>query len=307
MKLNVVAPPLAGLQGTAFMVKAHTVVLGLAGLAIAVALLRRRGVGSWGQLFAAATLGACTLWGPYATVLFSHVTAGVAVGAMILAAESMTDTSSPRHRIALGLAAGLAGAWAVATEYALLPVVVLLPLLLIRLRDWPWIALGAAPMVAMTLAYHYAAFGSPWSIGYDFHTNFEFARERTTTFRGDPLEGAWMLWGLGRGAGVLALSPIVLVGIVGLLQTGPTRRWLLALTPFFGLLAFHQTPWGGASNDHRYLVPALPLVAVGLGLLWDRLAPGGDRRALLWRVILLTLAAASGWLGWLHFLAGRDS
>jgi len=43
------------------------------------------------------------------------------------------------------------------------------------------------------------------------------------------------------------------------------RRWLLAFTPWL-VLALHQTPWGGGTADHRYLTPALPLLAPALAV-----------------------------------------
>jgi hypothetical protein len=169
----------------------------------------------------------------------------------------------------------------------------------VKPRRWGWVLLGTLPLVVVTGAYHMVAFGSPFSIGYDHHTNFEFARERLSTFDGNPLTGAWTLWGLGRGAGVLAQAPILLIGLVGLWRL--ERRLVLALAPWAVLLCFHHTPWGGAGVDHRYLVPAAPLLALGVGHLWER-----AHAHPMARLGLVALTALSGVLTWLNFLGWRS-
>jgi hypothetical protein len=249
-------------------------------------------------------LAIATLWGPYATALFSHVTAGTALVSMVLCLErgEAGHAASRRWAHALDLAAGVAGAWAVSTDYLLALAVVPLVVATARFKRWPAIAMGALAVAGATATYHQVAFGSPWSIGYDHHAQFEFARDRVSTFSGNPLVGLWTLWGLGKNAGVLAQSPIVLLGIAAL-GIGAQRRWLLALAPWGRALAVHQTPFGGATLDHRYLVPMLPLCAVGLGLAWQRWCenwrPG--------RVVFFALGFASAVLVWAHFFAWRST
>ena len=71
------------------------------------------------------------------------------------------------------------------------------------------------------------------------------------------------------------------------------------------LLAFHRTPWGGASEDYRYIVPAVPIVALGFASAWQRWAAheGGTRRgAALAMLVLMTCSAV---LAWSSFLATR--
>ncbi len=302
-RLGVPAPPLASLQGTALAITVHAALVGVLGLWATARLARRRGVSRAGQIFGVVAVGACTLWGPYATVLFSHVTAATALALFVLLATS-SSTRTDRGAIGAAVGAGTAGAWAIATDYSLLVAVVPLALVCASPKRWPWILAGALPVGLVVAAYHHAAFGSPWSIGYDFQTNFGFARERSSTFSGNPLIGAWTLWGAGRGAGVLARAPIVLVGVAGLVAAGP-RPWLIAVVPWLVLLTFHQTPWGGGSEDHRYLVPILPLVGLGLGLAWDRWVDPEARRGKALALGMLLLAAVSAVLVWAAFLAGR--
>ncbi len=308
---RVAAPPLLALQGTALALALHCALIGALGVGAVLWLLRRRGASPLAQLFAAATLGLGCLWGPYSTVLFSHVTAGTLAIVFVLALELGAGERTaaggyPPARPGPLVAAGLAAGWAVSADYLVALLVLGLGLATVAPRRipalLPWLLLGAAPIVVATLAYHAAAFGSPWSLGYDHHANFAFARERSTTFGGDPLHGLWSQWGLGEGAGVLALAPVMLVGVVGL-AAHRERRWLLAALPWIALLAAHRTPVGGAALDHRYLVPLMPVLAVGLGLAWTRATAGPLTRARILGALLLALATASAVLTWLHVYA----
>jgi len=303
------APPLLALQGTALLVALHCAVMGALGIAAVLLLLRRRGATPAAQAFAAASLGLGCLWGPYSLVLFSHVTAGTcAIWALLgleLGLDAPTSDGPSTVRRAPLVLAGLAAGWAFSADYLVALLVLGLGLATAPPRRWlalaPWLLLGAAPIVAATLAYHAAAFGSPWSLGYDHHANFEFARERSATFDGNPFYGLWSQWGLGEGAGVLALCPVMLVGLAGLFAHRE-RRWLLGVLPWIVLIAAHRTPTGGAAADHRYLVPLMPMLAVGLGLAWTRWATDSAYARVV-AVVLVLLAAASAALAWRHVLA----
>jgi hypothetical protein len=229
----------------------------------------------------------------------------VALIGLVGAAEWSAGLHGVRRVVAL-MIAGACGGWAISCDYSLVVAVVPLAAFCVAPRDWSWLALGSIPIASATLLYHSAAFGSPWHIGYDFHTNFAFARSRTSTFSGGFGAGLWTLWGLGNGAGVLAQSPIVLIGLAGLGASATARRWLFALAPWVLLLAFHKTPWGGATMDHRYLVPMLPMAAVGIGLAWQRFAATPP----LWRrtghASVVLVAAISAALVWDHFFGWRD-
>ncbi len=304
------APPLLVLQGTAAMLSLHCAAVGVFGVLGVLLLLRRRGASPAAQGFAAVGLGLACLWGPYSTVLFSHVTAGAAAIWTVLGLEAglgePSDSDEPRVARLPLLGAGLCAGWAASADYLVGVLVLGLGLAMVSPRRWPavapWVLLGALPVLGVTLAYHDAAFGSPWSLGYDHHANFEFARERVSTFSGNPLWGLWAQWGAGEGAGVLVLAPVMLVGLIGLL-TGPERRWLVGALPWILLIAAHRTPTGGAAEDHRYLVPLMPLLAVGLGRAWSRWAEGSGRARLV-AIVWVTLGAISGALAWTHTRAG---
>ncbi len=291
------SPNLIALQGTALFVGLHAGVMGALGLAALLVLLRRRGVDPAGQCVTLVSIGAATLWGPYATVLFSHVTAGAMLAWCVWGLETLQDATDERRRWIGGLTAGFAGAWAVSADYALVVAVVPLVLLVGPCRGAWRVALGALPLALATAAYHDAAFGSPLTIGYDHHATFAFATSRAATFSGNPLHGLWTLWGAGQGAGALVMAPVLLLAVAGLVRE---RRLALALLPWVVLLCFHRTPTGGAGEDHRYLVPITAVLGVGLGTLWMWT---GERRML--RIGIVAVAGLSTLLVWTHFFAWR--
>ncbi|MBX7077647.1 MAG: hypothetical protein K1X88_00585 [Nannocystaceae bacterium] len=298
------APALVQYQGTALAVRLHAALMGLLGLLLLRRWLQHHGLDRGAQRFALFTVAVATLWGPYSTMLFSHVTSGTLWLAMLVACSEMRDDS----RTAV-LVAGLFGAWAVASDYLLVVPIALHLGLAIPWRRWGWLLLGAAPAIIATGAYHHAAFGSVFSIGYDHHAAFEFARARSETFSGNLLHGLWTLLGLGQGAGVLALSPVLALGFVGLAQSR-VRRWALPLVPWLLLLALHRTPEGGASVDHRYLVPAVPILGLGIALAWQRWLDHGLGSGPPWRrraviVVCIAIALASCAMVWAHSLAWR--
>lgn len=300
------APPLAKRIATGVLIGLHATLLGLLGLALIDRLLVGLGVSRGARLFALVCLGAATLWGPYSTALFAHVGTGTALAGFLLGVFALRGAGEGMRGHAIACATGLAGGWAIACDYLVLLAIVPIALLTIEWRRWPTVLLGSTPIVFATLAYHQAAFGSPLAIGYDFHSTFAFARERGSTFGGNPLAGLWILLGAGRGAGMLAQAPIALAGLIALgwfAGRSPSLAWLgkacLGFAPWLLLLACHQTPWGGGTDDHRYLIPILPLAAIGLALAWD-----GSKTML--RIALIVVAMVSTVLVWSAFLDWRE-
>ncbi len=293
------ATPLYRLQGSVAAARLVAAACGAGGLATLVLFARHLALSPAGAAVAALGL-AGSLWGPYSTALFAHVPAGFALLACALLLSTL-PAAGTRHERRHALAAGATAGLAAITDYSLLAAVVPMIVLLAPRRAWPWIAAGAAGPATIAAIYHMAAFGSPWAIGYD-HARFGFARSRARTFTGDPVHGALTLLGPGAGGGLLAQAPALLAGAIALGRWRP--RLLLALAPWIALLCLHRTPAGGAGADHRYLVPALPLFALGLGLAWDR-SPRTRPAGLAVRVLLAALVLAAPGLVWTHFLAWR--
>ncbi|MBV1858039.1 MAG: hypothetical protein KUG77_06475 [Nannocystaceae bacterium] len=302
LEMGVRSPNLIELQGTALWVGLHAAAMGALGLAGLLMLLRRRELEPAGQFVVVLAVGVGTLWGPYSTMLFSHVTAGAMLVWCVWGLETLSLEGTPPQRWRSGLVAGACGAWAVSADYALVVAVVPLVLLVGPFRESWRVVLGATPVVIATALYHDAAFGSPLSIGYDHHATFAFATSRAATFSGDPLRGLWSLWGAGQGAGALVMAPILLVAAGGMVLE---RRIGLALVPWALLLCFHRTPTGGAGEDHRYLVPVVAVLGLGLGGLWRWSAGLPPSRTRLLRVSVVVLTAVSAVLVWSHFFAWR--
>lgn len=299
------SPNLIALQGTALLLSFHVGLIGGLGLAGLLMLLRQREVDAMGQVIVVIAIGAGTLWGPYSTMLFSHATAGTMLIWHVWALSTInrdTDTISKRRTIELAVLAGLTGAWAVSCDYLLLLAIIPLTWLSSSARQWPWILAGALPIAIATALYHQAAFGSVLSIGYDHHASFDFAQSRAQTFSGNPLQGLWTLWGAGEGAGVLVLAPVALVAAVGLRDEA---RLALGLAPWAIALCLHQTPTGGAGQDHRYLVPAMALLGVGLGHVWKRITALPNTPRIVASIALVLLMSLSAILTWSHFFSWR--
>lgn len=122
------------------------------------------------------------------------------------------------------------------------------------LRLW----LGALPCAVLWLWYNEARFGAPWRTGYanQLAFNHSFAAG---------------LFGLvlSPGRGLLLYAPVTIIAVVGV-----RRAWnrdpmltLVAGGLLIGRLLFYAPYWGwygGGSFGPRYIVPAMPAIAVGL-------------------------------------------
>lgn len=227
----------------------------------------------------APAVGAVTVAGtlllPFGSVLFGHVLAAALIAAAAVLALWPADPEARTGRIAASGA--LAGA-AVVTEYAVLWLAAGLTLWVLwrhRLRAWAFVA-GALPLALGLMAYLWAAFGSPFTPSYRYanlgdHTgNLGGIRPPNVDTLREVVLGS---------RGLLVLTPIVIVALVGLVILLMRRDD--RLTHFagfalfgFGVLFLLQIGWanptGGHSAGPRYLIPALPLLAPGIAAAWER-------------------------------------
>src|SRR5690606_12899256 len=84
------------------------------------------------------------------------------------------------------------------------------------------------------------------------------------------------------GAHGLIYAPIVLLGLYGLVRL--LRRddelrieaavSLAVFVAFWALQAAWPNPWGGNTPGPRYMIPALPFLAIGVAASWSRLVTG---------------------------------
>jgi len=182
-------------------------------------------------------------------------------------------------------------ALAVTVEYPLALVGVALAVLLMARRHWgSLIAFGLAgiPVATLLAIYQNAAFGSPFSSGYQHKTYHEDA---TLFITGVPKLStlAEVLFG---SRGLFLFTPVVLVGLIGLVKRWQETRddgAALALgvsVAFILLQAGWVNPWGGDGPGPRYVIPMLPFVGIGLAHIWQRV-PAPLRRL----TVLVSVAA----------------
>lgn len=227
----------------------------------------------------AVAFGLGTLALPLAATTVGHVAAGaLAFGAFLL----VSARSRLSNRLLLG--AGACAGTAVLFEYqAALAGAVVLAYALARSRSartaLVFVA-GALPAALALGAYDWAAFGSPFHLSYRYVTE-EFIAEQRSGFFGihaPSLHGVQELL-VGR-HGVLLEQPILVLAAAGLVLLW--RRGLRAealacgaVTLLFVLLSVgYFDPYGGDSPGPRFLVPALPFLALGLAdafASWPRL------------------------------------
>jgi hypothetical protein len=212
---------------------------------------------------AAAIFGLGTLASPLAATVFGHVGAG----ALGLAAFLLAARPSPSNKLLLGT--GLLAGLAVLVEYQ--AALIALAVLAYARRRALWVALGAVPAIVLLGAYDWAAFGSPFHLSYRYVAN-RFAERQHGGLFGIGAPSAHGLEDVLVGdRGLLLFSPVLVVAAFGL--------WLLwrrglraeAVVAAFVTVAFvlydagYFLPYGGNSPGPRFVAPALPFLALGLG------------------------------------------
>ena len=199
-----------------------------------------------------------TIVAPLAAVGFSHVTAAALGFAAFLLAW--------RRR---ALTAGLVAGAALLVEYQTAAIVaaVALYVALRGVRGLAAYVAGLAPGIGLLLAYDALAFGSPWHLSY----RYVAIPQQRLGFFGIGLPHAHSTWEVFAGSsGLLLVSPVLVAaayGLVLLRRTRPVEALLCgAVAIFFLLLACsYYVPYGGTKLGPRFVVPALPFLAVGLG------------------------------------------
>ncbi len=213
------------------------------------------------------TFGLGTLAAPFAATTFDHVSAGaLGFGAFLLA---------------WGRRAGLAGlavGTAITFEYqaALIAAVVTCYVALRGLRPLLRYVLASLPPLLLLGAYHWAAFGSPLHTPYRYVDN-EYTSSQASGFFGirlPRLHAAYDVM-IGNG-GLLVISPVLAIAAAGLVLVGVRHRAeaiaCAAVTLLFLALSFgYFLPYGGLSPGPRFVIPALPFLALGLGPAFARM------------------------------------
>lgn len=247
---------------------------------------------------AALTYGVGTPVWVYSTSLYGHALCG----ALLLAAFAVLELAPARTRGASLTAGTLLGA-AVITEYpaAVIAIVGVAYAWMRRGKDDAvWVCVGGVPWAVGLAAYHWVAFGSPLSTGYDFVYRAEFAEGMAVNYglgAPDPTVALSLLFGSFRG--LFYLSPICLLAVWGLVRGARRSRhrglYLVSavVLVYFWLLNAGYYMWdGGASAGPRHMVPALGFVALGVVQAW-RAVPKATA-VLLGVSVLQSLVLAAG-------------
>ncbi len=170
------------------------------------------------------------------------------------------------------LAAGLAAGAALTTEYeaaAILVIVAAYTALQGRRALFRYAA-GAAPGIVLLGAYDWLAFGAPWRNPLSYSDNVYHAAENSGLL-GIHLPNLTATQHVLVGErGLLVTSPVVLAAAFGLMLLWRQGLRAEALTCGAVTAAFvvaecgYFIPYGGGSPGPRFLVPALPFLALGL-------------------------------------------
>jgi len=252
----------------------------------------------------ALSLGLGTLMLPFSTMLFDHVEAAallLAAFALLFAArEAGPDRSAALRRV---LAAGVVAGAAVVVNYLAVVLVALLGIYALatlrpRLRVAGAFVLGGIPAVLLLAAYHTACFGSPLAIANTFQNRMFTGEGLMLGVFGVPRPAILFELLLGTRRGLLLTSPVLLLGMLGLagaLREGRRRaEALLALSCFLALWLANASfrEWhAGFSIGPRYLIPALPLLALPAARLFARAPRRSAALALVSVAIALTVTA----------------
>lgn len=143
-------------------------------------------------------------------------------------------------------------------------------------RQIAWVTIPAALVAAAWMVYNTTVFGGPLELGYS-HSEL-WTEQHHTGFMSLNLPHAAAIWGITFGLfrGLFVLSPWLLLALSGFWLWYRSDRyraeWLVALTSIVIIFLFNASSvmwWGGFAIGPRYLLPALPFMALPLVFVLD--------------------------------------
>lgn len=248
--------------------------------------------------------GAMCLGSPmsaYATLLLGHALAAACLLFAFAAALKVSEQSSSFF---WGVLTGVAAAWAVVTEYPTAPAAALVCVLALsmvwregvnsRFRVLLGISAGALPCLTTLMAYQYAAFGSPWRLGYAQYPAGSFTwMQHGLLGLTYPRFGVILKLLFGPRRGLFFAAPLLIIAPFGLWLISKSRKHRAAAFASAGIFGYYLLfnasfpVWdAGWSYGPRYMAAGIPALCIGIAPAWDSFRTRGKR-------VLLVLLTAS--------------
>jgi hypothetical protein len=299
---------LRGEIALSYIVSAGAVALPTALAGVSLFFLGSRfGSGASGAAFGTLVMCLGTPMWAYASLFWAHAVVGACLIFAFASALKVRESKNARGDFSWGLAVGLAAGWATVTEYPAAPAAAILALLALsqawsrgaaaRWRVVAGVELGAGICVIVLLGYLHAAFGTlrPSYSYYDANS-FSFMQQQGYLGLSYPHPDRLLKIMFGCSRGLFLASPVLLAAIVGLwcLWKEKVHRaaamTAVAISSYYFLFNASFYWWkAGLSFGPRYAGASIPLLCVGLPVVWGRATP-------VWRRVLIGAALCSAFL-----------
>jgi hypothetical protein len=247
--------------------------------------------------------GLATIAFPYSNVLYQHQLSafGAFVGFYLLY-RVIYENANFRWLWPVGVLFSLV----VITEY---PVIVALGIIFVwavikipnRLALYR-VVLGAIPLGLIFAAYNYATFQSPLPVGYEYSALWQSVHQQGFLSLTSPNLATFLALTVSPFKGIFFLSPILLLGIVGLWYMWVEQRKDRSIAIVFMLivaffLLYNSSSvmwWGGAGVGPRYLAPMIPFLAMPMIFAFNLWLPRQVTRTVIW--ILIAFSFFNVWI-----------